>query len=685
MRRTAAWLLAVLLAVALQPGAARAHPVTVDGSAAEWGWRDAGFPSSSQVRRTPGGAGELIWVDAIGDARTDLASPEWDADILSFEVTGDAANLYLLVRRPTFMEYLPGVVQVQVAIDLDGVAGSGQEWLAGLADTRVSQAHRWEYLVQTRFGSGAPARLWSAAFSAVADLPAAEATDVEIAVPWSALGFSGPPAAPIWLTVATFRTGPSDDTLDLGGAAISNALDAVTDYGDPSQTVLNTWTEASDGVLDFALQAFFDPAGEVYAPLLVDRLVPIAGAAGEWLALRNAAPVPLDLGGYRVGDATRPEYGGAMGSLPAGLVLAPGAALTVARDGAAFLGAFSRAPDLEIPPGTLAGVPDLATFPAWSLTASFQLGDAGDTLLVLGPSDTILDVVPYGTGAWTGMVAAPAPAAGHVLVRRGAQDTDVGTADFLDAGAECASDAACGSPCLACVLGACAPQPAGTSCADGDVCNGAETCDAAGACQAGSPLVCDDGMVCNGVESCDPATGCMAGVAPVCADANPCTTDLCAEPAGCIHQALPSTASCSDGNPCNGAETCDGVGRCQPGAPLLCVDGRVCTTDRCDPAIGCVYENKAQATPCPDADLCDGTERCDSSGGCVDGPPLACDDASPCTTDGCDPATGCTYLNLPEATSCRDADACDGEERCDAAGRCVAGEPLTCTTSNPCL
>ena len=107
-------------------------------------------------------------------------------------------------------------------------------------------------------------------------------------------------------------------------------------------------------------------------------------------------------------------------------------------------------------------------------------------------------------------------------------------------------------------------------CADADFCNGDEFCSAVKGCEPGPPLVCDDGESCNGSESCAPATGCVAGTpAPdgtscddgrVCTDGDACTagscvaapldcndtdsatTDLCLEPAGCLHCA-PLTAA----------------------------------------------------------------------------------------------------------------------------------------------
>lgn len=64
------------------------------------------------------------------------------------------------------------------------------------------------------------------------------------------------------------------------------------------------------------------------------------------------------------------------------------------------------------------------------------------------------------------------------------------------------------NPCTinSCEEGRCVatPVPDGTSCSDGDACNGVEVC-TAGAC-AGEPLVVNDGDVCT-VDACDPATG----------------------------------------------------------------------------------------------------------------------------------------------------------------------------------
>src|SRR5262249_34327722 len=90
-----------------------------------------------------------------------------------------------------------------------------------------------------------------------------------------------------------------------------------------------------------------------------------------------------------------------------------------------------------------------------------------------------------------------------------------------------------------------------------------------------------------------------------------------------------SSATCNDGNPCNGTETCNTTtSRCQVGTPP-CAASDACTTVSCDPTTG------ACGTPTP----------------------VNCDDGNPCTTDSCDPTTGCAHTANPAAT-CTIADFC---------------------------
>jgi hypothetical protein len=106
------------------------------------------------------------------------------------------------------------------------------------------------------------------------------------------------------------------------------------------------------------------------------------------------------------------------------------------------------------------------------------------------------------------------------------------------------------------------PVPTGTSCGDGNLCNGDERCDATGQCQPGATppagTSCADGDVCNGDETCNGFGTCVPGTPPVVNDNNACTADACDATAGVTHTPLP------DGTSCNGSGTCS-AGTCVGG------------------------------------------------------------------------------------------------------------------------
>jgi len=82
------------------------------------------------------------------------------------------------------------------------------------------------------------------------------------------------------------------------------------------------------------------------------------------------------------------------------------------------------------------------------------------------------------------------------------------------------------------------------------------------------------------------------------------------------------------------------------GTPVNCNDSDLCTTDTCDPVTGCVYT------------------------------PISCDDGVSCTVDTCNSATGCVYT--PDDANCQDNGVyCDGDEVCDPINGCIS-------TGNPC-
>ncbi len=705
-----------LCAAVLAGGAARAHPVTVDGSAAEWSSRVPNADNLGLVARNASSEGEYVWLDNNADTRTDLASPENDANITRVQYTGTSAGLAVLVRLNSATPS-GAPVQVQLAIDTDRASGSGQNFLAGFADTQVDPNARWEYLVQTQFGSGGTARVLNTSFASVATVSAVRGADgVEMFIPWTALGLSAPPTTPLRFTVATFRSQSSDDTVDIGGSGVSNALDAVSDYGLPRASAHpNTFTEVTDQVINYYADVYFGTSGEVYAPLMVTRFVADAAAStvggNEWVAVRNMTPGALSLGAFRIGDEETVAGTEGMYAFPA-TTLAAGATFIIAASGSHYAARYGRPADAEF--ATTAGdtTPDMTRSTAWG-TGTFGLANAGDEILVLDPSNTIVDVATFGTGTYAGVTAAAQITVTARVYRRllTLPDRDDNSVDFGDGGTTCATDTECTGGCFRCDLNACAPRAAGTACPDGNACNGAETCDAAGVCAAGTPLTCNDGNpcttdscdpasgcatapvsagtscadsnLCNGTETCDGSGTCAAGTALSCTDSNPCTINSCNPATGCVVAFEVDGTSCGSTNVCTGAQTC-GSGVCVTSTPLTCSDGNACTTDACNPASGCDFPPVSAGGACSDGNPCNGAETCDGSGACGAGTPLSCGDGNPCTADSCSPSSGCVNTPVTAGTSCSDGNACNGAETCNASGSCTAGTALSCDDSNAC-
>ena len=198
-----------------------------------------------------------------------------------------------------------------------------------------------------------------------------------------------------------------------------------------------------------------------------------------------------------------------------------------------------------------------------------------------------------------------------------------------------------------------APCDDGDNCATGDFCSN-------GVCQPGAPVLCDDDNMCT-ADSCNPATGICANTAV----ADCCNFDK----------------ECDNGDKCDGAEICVDH-KCVPGAPLVCDDGNECTAGGCVPAVGCVQFNLPNNTACDDKNACTNGDTC-QAGKCKGGSVSVCNDNNYCTTDSCDPATGCVNTPTNEGQKCGDANVCNGVETC-INGLCAPGTPLNCDDGKEC-
>lgn len=156
---------------------------------------------------------------------------------------------------------------------------------------------------------------------------------------------------------------------------------------------------------------------------------------------------------------------------------------------------------------------------------------------------------------------------------------------------------------------------------------------------------------------------------PDCDDGNDCTEDRFDFSAGVCVRA-PRVGACDDHSACTTDDRCES-GRCV-GAAIHCDDGVECTTDYCDPALGCT--GRPNDGLCADQDPCT-VDQCTSSGcqnpvapnGTACGPAVSCQNAHICLFHQC------VLVDLPDGVPCDDGDPCTSEDHCEA--RTCLGKP----------
>jgi cysteine-rich repeat protein len=180
---------------------------------------------------------------------------------------------------------------------------------------------------------------------------------------------------------------------------------------------------------------------------------------------------------------------------------------------------------------------------------------------------------------------------------------------------------------------------AGEECDDHNTANG-DCCSALCHFEA-TGSTCNDGNACTTGDSCSAGT-CSGGTAVVCNDSNACTADTCSPATGCVYDPAPlNGTSCSDGNACTLADTCN-AGTCAGGGTVVCNDSNGCTLDTCNPASGCVFNPAPlDGTTCNDSQICTIGDVC-SAGVCAGSP------APDGDVDGrCNANDNCPYVANP--------------------------------------
>ena len=239
-----------------------------------------------------------------------------------------------------------------------------------------------------------------------------------------------------------------------------------------------------------------------------------------------------------------------------------------------------------------------------------------------------------------------------------------------------------------CIVDICVYSPDFTFCDDDDVCNGLESCFAAGIFDGSND--CETFETDHVYEDYCSHYHCNSSQNPLtCNDNNHCTDDYCDHQNGCVF--TNNNKFCEDGEICTEYDHCED-GTCTGGSPKDCNDKNPCTDDYC----------KSGASPCQyyseqDAFLCGVTaadtleegpgcnskhtmegEGCDtpcikngicSSGECSEGTLVDCDDKNPCTQDSCDSLKGCVNKSSTEP--------CDPKYECVSEVDC--NDSISCT------
>jgi matrixin/CARDB protein/slime mold repeat-containing protein len=212
-----------------------------------------------------------------------------------------------------------------------------------------------------------------------------------------------------------------------------------------------------------------------------------------------------------------------------------------------------------------------------------------------------------------------------------------------------------------------------TQCDDDNLCTD-DFCDWGKCIHNNNLAACDDGQQCSINDRCNNGV-CVGQSTQDCDDDNECTEDRCDDTQGCVH--IPNNASCDDDSACTIGETC-AAGACQGGTPIECDDGNPCTDDTCDPSRGCVFTNNSAV--CDDGQECSTNDHC-QNGVCAGDSVRDCDDNNICTTDRCDDALGC--VNSFNVAPCDDGNQCTENDACSQ-GSCTGGSMLDCDDDNEC-
>ncbi len=206
-------------------------------------------------------------------------------------------------------------------------------------------------------------------------------------------------------------------------------------------------------------------------------------------------------------------------------------------------------------------------------------------------------------------------------------------------------------------------------------CAGVRACGASGLTTCAAPAL--DVEVCDGKDNdCDGQTDentCDAG--------GSCNVGTCDPQAGCQYNKLNNVPCDADKNACTDNDQCK-QGICVPGPGKVCDDGNPCTSDSCDPASGCTKTVDDGKLCDADGDACTAADHCVGSV-CSPGKEVVCENKNACSSVSCNSASGkCVAKALQDNLPCDDSSVCTQSDSCKG-GDCI-GKVISCDDDNPC-
>lgn len=158
-------------------------------------------------------------------------------------------------------------------------------------------------------------------------------------------------------------------------------------------------------------------------------------SAEEWMEVTNFSEQAIDLSDYKIGDEEENGGGEGMYQWPASAVIEAGAQVVVAKDAVGFYNLYGKYPDFEIDSADdgaedFSNTPDMIKYSSWG-SGSLSLTNTGDEVLMLDPTDNVIDVVVYENGVYAGVMSHPGVGSGESLARIDENDSDDCAVDFL--------------------------------------------------------------------------------------------------------------------------------------------------------------------------------------------------------------------------------------------------------------